>query len=176
MLIAQQKRRENIAEYLIYMYQVEDLIRAYEYDLSRIEKYIINQFDTSYETRREMFEWYRSLIGMMRDEGKERSGHLDFLNKLAGELNQLHSELVKKETEFEYREAYAKAKPNIELLRSRSGNPADHDIQVMLNGIYGLLILRLQRKDLSDETKEAFSTITELMALLSAKFPERKEI
>ena len=28
MIIAEQKRKENIAEYLLYMYQVEDLIRT----------------------------------------------------------------------------------------------------------------------------------------------------
>ena len=33
MIIAQQKRSENIAEYLIYMYQIEDMIRANKLDL-----------------------------------------------------------------------------------------------------------------------------------------------
>ena len=28
MIIAQKKRKENIAEYLLYMWQIEDLIRA----------------------------------------------------------------------------------------------------------------------------------------------------
>ena len=36
MLIARQKRSENIAEYLLYMFQVEDLIRAYDFNLDQI--------------------------------------------------------------------------------------------------------------------------------------------
>ena len=35
MIIAQQKRKENIAEYLLYMWQVEDMIRK---KLKEIEK------------------------------------------------------------------------------------------------------------------------------------------
>ena len=56
------KLKENIAEYLIYMYQIEDLIRANEFDPVRIEQSIINKFDASYEVKREMLEWYKSLI------------------------------------------------------------------------------------------------------------------
>ncbi len=36
MLIAQKKIHENIAEYILYMYQIEDVIRSYEFDLERI--------------------------------------------------------------------------------------------------------------------------------------------
>ena len=38
MIIAEQKRKENIAEYLLYMYQVEDMIRANGLDIESIEK------------------------------------------------------------------------------------------------------------------------------------------
>jgi len=174
MIISRQKREENIAEYLIYMYQVEDLIRANEFDPGRIEQTIINKFDASYDTRREMLEWYKSLIGKLRDEGKIRSGHLNFLNKIAVDLNRLHLALLNNEQETEYREAYERARSNIDLLKMRSGSTGEHDIQVMLNGIYGLLILRLQKKAVSDETEDAFRTITDLVALLSAKFSERE--
>ena len=40
MFMAEQKKRENIGEYLIYMYQVEDLIRANGFDPMRIEQTI----------------------------------------------------------------------------------------------------------------------------------------
>ena len=42
MLVAQQKLKENIAEYILYMYQIEDVIRAYQFDLDSIlENYVI---------------------------------------------------------------------------------------------------------------------------------------
>ena len=42
MIIAQQKLKENIAEYILYMYQIEDVVRAYHFDLEaylRFKKY-----------------------------------------------------------------------------------------------------------------------------------------
>ena len=33
MIIASQKKKENIAEYLLYMWQIEDIIRAYGLDI-----------------------------------------------------------------------------------------------------------------------------------------------
>ena len=38
MIIAKQKRRENIAEYVLYMWQLEDLIRAYNFDIDAMTK------------------------------------------------------------------------------------------------------------------------------------------
>lgn len=37
MFISQQLRKKSIAEYVLYMWQVEDLIRAYGCSLSRIK-------------------------------------------------------------------------------------------------------------------------------------------
>lgn len=39
MYISQQLKQQNIAEYLLYMWQVEDLIRANGFDIERIKKY-----------------------------------------------------------------------------------------------------------------------------------------
>ena len=43
MIIARQKRKENIAEYLLYMWQVEDLIRANKFDMDSINRTVIAQ-------------------------------------------------------------------------------------------------------------------------------------
>ena len=58
MQIAQQKLSENIAEYVLYMYQIEDLIRAYKFDLdSIIYNYVQPQLpDTSFVNKYR--EWY----------------------------------------------------------------------------------------------------------------------
>ena len=42
MYIASKKRKENIAEYLLYMWQIEDLIRAYGLDIDRIRQNVID--------------------------------------------------------------------------------------------------------------------------------------
>lgn len=74
MIIASQKKKENIAEYLLYMWQIEDLIRVYKLDIDAIQKYIIDPYDISDEKKKEMRDWYESLIEMMRSEGVEKRG------------------------------------------------------------------------------------------------------
>ena len=52
MLVASQKRKENIAEYLLYMWQVEDIVRAFNLDIERIRQNIIDRVpDIPEETR-----------------------------------------------------------------------------------------------------------------------------
>ena len=52
MIIASQKKKENIAEYLLYMWQIEDIIRAYGLDIGKIQKHIINSYDLPEEQKK----------------------------------------------------------------------------------------------------------------------------
>lgn len=172
MIIAEQKRKENIAEYLLYMYQVEDMIRANELDLDGIEKTLISKFDVPYQVKRDMREWYKSLIAMMRDEQKEETGHLNILENLADQMHEMHHQILDQGLDTSYKEAYNKARVNIEALRMRSGHGKENDIQVALNGLYGLLILKLKKTPITDETMKAFDSIRELVAELSSRYME----
>ena len=167
MIIAEQKRKENIAEYLLYMYQVEDLVRASEFDLDRIEETIISQFDADYATKREMREWYKGHIDMLTAERKQKLGHMNILNDVVSELNELNLKLLHDPLNKEFKDIYDKAKANVEALRMRSGHGTESDVQLALNGLYGYLILRLQKKEISKETKEAFGSISEWMGRLA---------
>jgi len=74
MITASVKKRENIAEYLLYMWQIEDIIRAYGLDSDRIQSEIIDSYSGLSDTqKKEMREWYESLIDMMRREDAEKS-------------------------------------------------------------------------------------------------------
>ena len=57
MFISQELRKKNIAEYLLYMWQVEDLIRAYQCSLSRIQNEYISKFDYSEEKKTDLIDW-----------------------------------------------------------------------------------------------------------------------
>ena len=93
MIIAERKRKETIAEYLLYMYQVEDLIRAHRFDLQSIEQQIINQFDLEYGKKREMLEWYKGLVDRMDEEGIKKQGHMRMLIDLVQDLDKLKCQI-----------------------------------------------------------------------------------
>lgn len=94
MYTASQKRKENIAEYLLYMWQIEDLIRANNLDIDKIRSSIIDLYDLPPEKKKEMEEWYESLIDMMRREGVEKNGHLQLNKNVIIQLDDLHRQLM----------------------------------------------------------------------------------
>ena len=42
MIIAQEKRKTNIAEYIIYMFQIEDMLRAMQFNNDQIKQFNCN--------------------------------------------------------------------------------------------------------------------------------------
>ena len=81
MYISQELRKKNIAEYLLYMWQVEDIIRAYGCSLTRIRREYIDRFDYDNEQKEEMTDWYGNFVRMMNQEGCRENGHLQ-INKI----------------------------------------------------------------------------------------------
>ena len=78
MIVAQQKRKENMVEYLLYMWQVEDLIRANGLDIDKIRETLIEQYDQPATVKAEIVRWYEELINIIRNEGvTERRHSLD---------------------------------------------------------------------------------------------------
>ena len=94
MYIAQELRKNNIAEYLLYMWQVEDMIRAYGCSLSRIRREYVDQFDYDDEQKEELVDWYGNLIRMMNEEGCREQGHLQINRATLQLLNELHLQLL----------------------------------------------------------------------------------
>jgi hypothetical protein len=170
MLIANQKRKENIAEYLLYMFQIEDLIRAYSFDIDLLEVNIISKFDQPYHVKRDMREWYSSLIGMMKNEKLLKKGHIPIIRSLISDLESFHNRILKDEAESKYHAAYVKVQLIIESLRAKSDGSNYGEIELCINGLYGLLMLRLNKKTISPETTSAFGLISSMIAILSAKF------
>ena len=174
MLIAKEKRRTNIAEFILYMYQIEDMVRAAEFDMERIENTLIRQYEQPPEVMDEIRDWYRSLIEAMKQEKIEISGHLAFIRNLVMDLNNLHQRLLEKKEEEEYRELYRKAKPNIDILRDKAIDPGVLEIEACLNGIYGFLLLKIRNREISKDTEQGIETISHLLAHLSMHFHEEE--
>ena len=172
MLIAREKRTTNIAEFILYMWQLEDMIRASGFDIDEIDKTIISKYRQPAEILYEMRDWYANLIESMKQEKIEKKGHLSFVNNLINELTDLNTRLLNHPDESEYRLLYNQARPNIEALMNKTNNPVQSEIEACLTGLYGFLMMRLQKKEISSETTAAISTFSSLLAVLSKRFLE----
>lgn len=171
MYIASQKRKENIAEYLLYMWQIEDIIRANDLDIDKIEKNVIDRFTSlSPDQRREMTEWYESLIDMMRREGVEKSGHLQLTKNVIVQLVDLHLTLLKDPRFPEYTAEFYKTLPYIVELRSKAGENKVGEIETCFTALYGMLMLRLKSKEVTPNTQTAIARITRFISLLARDF------
>ena len=155
MYISQQLRKKNIAEYILYMWQVEDLIRAYGCSITRLQKEYISLFNYSEEQKEDMLDWYGDLINMMNQEGKRDNGHLTINNIIVQDLKDLHNQLLQSSKFPFYNSEYYKVLPFIVELRNK-GDKDINEIETCLNALYGIMLLRLQKKEISQNTKHLF--------------------
>lgn len=167
MIIASQKRKENIAEYILYMWQIEDLIRANRLDIDQIEQNVVNKYQLTSEQHKSMIEWYESLIDMMRRENVVVSGHLQLNKNVIIQMTDLHLALLKDVKFAEYSAEFYKTLPFIVELRAKSGEDKFGEIETCLAALYGILMLRLKGSEISLETMKAIKQISKFVALLS---------
>lgn len=167
MIIVDQLKQRSIAEYLLYMWQIEDLIRAYNRNIDNLEKDYINKFQVSAEEHAEMKDWFEGLIKMMELENVRKKGHLQINKNVIIRLADLHQELLKSPKYPEYGAEFYKTLPFIVELRSKAGNEQAGEIETCFNALYGTLILKLQGKKISDGTEDAMKQISRFLALLS---------
>ena len=166
MFISQELRKKNIAEYLLYMWQVEDLIRAYQCSLSRIQNEYISKFDYSEDKKVDLIDWYGDLIRMINQEGKREKGHLSINSILVEDLKDLHNQLLQSSKFPFYNAEYYKVLPFIVELRNK-GDKDVNEIETCLNALYGVMMLKLQGKPLSVNTENAIKEITIFIGMLS---------
>ena len=169
MFIAQKLRSQSISAYLIYMYQVEDLIRAYELDAERIAAEYLPRFGYDEEQLKQAKEWYESLARMMKEEGREEKGHVRVVQNTLELLEDHHQELLADSDEQEYRAAYYKALPHIVALRTQGNNKDKKEMENCIDALYGATLLRMQGKELSLGTQTALKPISELLGIIDNK-------
>ena len=182
MFIASNKKKENIAEYVLYMWQIEDIIRSMDFDMEKIEKNVISQFQLDDEKRKSLREWYESLIDMMLKTGKREKGHLQMIDNTVEEVNSLHKALLMAQKYPDYTSTFYKVLPLIAELRTKEGYEASDvntlescDVNVALSFMYGVLMLRLKGQNITEETEKAEKDISRMLALLSKYYNEYKK-
>jgi hypothetical protein len=175
MLIAQEKEKSNIAEYILYMWQIEDIIRSNNFDLIQINDSVIKKFEAPIEVQYEMKLWYQNLIEQMMKEGIADKGHLSNTNTYIEELNNLHNSLLTTIQDAEYQSNYLKARDNISNFIIKSGGEAKNEIHACFIGLYGYFLLKLKQAEISEATKDAMNSFSMLLATLVNRYTKLKK-
>ena len=174
MFVAQKLRKKNIAEYLLYMWQIEDTIRAFDCQLRRIRDEWVAQYNYSEEQKDEEIDWFGNLIRMMNQEGCREKGHLQINKVTMQTLIELHEQLLQS-TKFPFYNAeYYKVLPFIVELRNKGADKEENEIETCFNTLYGVMLLRLQKKEITPNTAHAVKEITTFIGMLSDYYHKDK--
>ena len=157
------------------MWQIEDLIRANGFDMERIRKTVIDPYPLSDEQKTEMARWYEDLIQMMHDEGVMEKGHLQINRNIIIWLTDLHLRLLRSPKFPYYSAAYYKALPFIVELRAKGADREEPELETCFEAMYGVLLLKLQKKEVSEATRKAIKTIGDLLAMLAGYYIKEKK-
>ena len=175
MYISQQLKQQNIAEYLLYMWQVEDLIRANGFDMKKIQQTIIDPYPITDEQKKALTQWYEDLINMMRDEQVMEHGHVQINKNIIVWLTDLHLRLLKSPKFPYYSAAYYKALPFIVELRAKGADKDAPELETCFDAMYGVWMLKLQKKEVSEGTQKAMKVIGDLLAILAGYYIKDKQ-
>ena len=175
MIVSKHKKQNDIAGYVLYMWQIEDLIRANDLDMAKIEKTVISQYEQPGDVKQELREWYGNLVAMMKNEKKEDAGHLQVITNRVNDMNSLHIRLMHEPKEVAYQHQFMKAVPLIKELEPKMKPAPKHDIELMLAAMYNAFVLKLKGREISKDTNEALKIFGKTLSLLSAKYREEQK-
>lgn len=169
MILAESKRQKNISEYIIYMYQTEDLIRIYDFDMEKIEEYVIKHIPS--DDKSELIKWYNDIADTMKKEGLEKSGHLSAVQEVVKELGTIKNELLESDKEFD--KIYKNSEPHIKKSLEYADGQVTDEIQACINGIYGLLLLRMNGKNIHPDLMDSINAFGDVLSYLSYKYKQK---
>jgi len=154
-LIAREKKKNNIAEYILYMWQLEDMLRALKLDMEQVDRY---------------------LVAIMQKEKVEEKGHIQALKNTVDELTELHFFLLHQAHDGRYRQLVTQAAGNLVEFRRKAGvDDTVSDVELALNGLYGQLMLKLQKREIHPETVAAMESFSKMIAYLAARYKQMEE-
>ena len=111
---------------------------------------------------------------MMKKEGIQQKGHLQFLVNLVNDINEFHLKLMETRKVPEYVQTYVSVAGLITELKIKS-NVLSNNIFISLEAVYGYLLLKIQKKEITSETQEAMERIVGWLNQLSVLYKDYEE-
>ena len=156
--IAKIKRRENIAEYILYLWQLEDLLRALQFSPEAVHSQLIAPRDLSQPEQRLYLEWYMDIADLLRQD--------------------LHLQLMKLPAGARYRELYARLEPELPRLRAVLGRNETSDTELCFRALYAAMLYRIRGEGGQQAVADTVEYISPAIAELASMYGkvERGEI
>lgn len=164
-----------MAEYMLYMWQIEDIIRALELDDAKIKGYVSQGYQLDEEHMDQVLLWYLTLADQMKEQGITKVGHLRELNELMDDLQQLSTNLLREPSQTLYSSVYFQTLPSIIQLRELSGSEDMGEIESCFVGVYGYLTLKARGEEVTEATEGAIKQFSTFLAMLAARYQEVEE-
>lgn len=164
--IAIQKRRENIAEYILYLWQLEDMLRALQFSPEAIYETLVKPRGLPAEKENEMLVWYMGIADLLRQEDKVESGHLDHTLHLIADLQRLHEQLLLLPAGERYRPLFARLKPELPRLAQIIEKGDISDTELAFRALYAVMLYRMRGDEAARKTE---SDVMELISPVVAE-------
>ena len=177
--IAQAKRKENIAEYILYLWQIEDLLRALQFSPEAIYSQLVAPRDVEEEQKHIFLLWYMDIVNLLRKEGKDESGHLEHTLHLIADMHNLHLQLMHHPIGEHYRKPFARLAPQLPSLRAMVQKEEISDTERAFRALYATMLYRIKgdkkREEAIRDTMELVSPVVAELADMYRKV-ERGEV
>ena len=166
--IAQSRRKENIAEYILYLWQIEDLLRALQFSPEAIYSQLVAPRNIADKQREIFLLWYMDIANLLREEGKESGGHLNHTLHLIADLHNLHLQLMQLPAGEHYRKTFSRLSPSLPTLRTLLGKNEISDTELCFRALYASMLYRIKgggQKAVTDTLEYISPVIGELTAI-----------
>ena len=173
-------KKTNIGQYILYMWQIEDLLRAFDFDATRMANYVCDAVSREGQTysanqKQQLAQWYESLADMLVSDGHRETGHLSMVGNTLLEMEELHLMLIRQGKDWQYIAAYREVQGLITILKSRSDRPATiGDIEMCMTFLYISMILE-RKGELSEQTRDTQKRISKFIGMLANRYKAWKD-
>ncbi|MFI3304967.1 MAG: DUF4924 family protein [Rikenellaceae bacterium] len=173
--IARELRRTNIAEYILYLWQLEDLFRGVQFSPEAIySKFVAPRTDLAPDAQMALHRWYVELCDLLESEGKRSTGHSEHTLHLIADLADMHQRLLKLPIGARYRALWVALEEALPDLRSVAGDAAKDlsDIELCFRALYGAMLYKIKGDVGRGAVEDTLAYVSPVIAELAKKYGE----
>jgi hypothetical protein len=161
---------ENVAEYVLYIFQIEAMIRSLSFDLNQIDTQLITPSFTDSIQRQEQLDWYGQIIDEMQQRQLFKEGHLEIVDEILVELVYLHNTLLTVLNDEKYKGLCEQAHEALQAFKLKSNMAHRHDVEVLFHAMFMKLQLKMKQQVINPETEAAMDLFRIQLAYLSQQY------